>query len=73
MDNFKYYDEMTDEEKEDFIEDLVKHYDEFTTSDLQGVIMARTFKKDRTLFDNMQECDEVLNIVYEKIDKRGEK
>lgn len=54
---------------EEFIEDLVKHYDEFTTSDLQGVIMAKCFKKDRNLWDNMQECDKILNAVYERIDK----
>lgn len=69
MSDFKYYDEMTDKEKEDFIEDLVKHYDEFTTSDLQGVIMARCFKKDRDLWDNMQECDAILNIIYDRVEK----
>jgi len=27
--------------KEEFIQDIVEHYDEFTTSDLQGYIGAR--------------------------------
>ena len=62
---------MNIKEYEEFIEDLVKHYDEFTTGDLQGVIEAKCFKKDRTLWDNMQEADMILNAVYERVNKRG--
>ena len=60
---------------EDFIEDLVKHYDEFTTSDLQAVIEGKCFKKDRSLMDNMLYSDIILTEVYRIIDetrKEGE-
>lgn len=57
---------------EDFIEDLVKHYNEFTTSDLQAVIEGKCFKKDRTLWENFLESDAILNAVYERVEKRGE-
>lgn len=54
---------------EDFIEDLVKNYDDFTTSDLEGVIMAKCFKKDRTLMENMEEMDAILDEVYKRVNK----
>ena len=59
-------------EHADFIDDLVQHYDEFTTSDLQGVIEAKCFKKDRSLMENMLYSDIILTEVYRIIDERGD-
>ena len=59
------------EEYEEFIEDLVEHYDEFTTSDLEGVVMAKCFKKEKSLGENAMEMDTILDEIYKRVDKRG--
>lgn len=47
--------------REEFIQDLVKNYDDFTTSDLQGIIEARCI----TTGEN---ADEILEEIYKNIE-----
>ena len=42
------------------LDDLVKHFDEITTSDLQGVVMAMAMKNPRL------DADEMLEYIYKK-------
>ena len=44
----------------EFIEDLIKNYDDFTTGDLQGIVEARCM----TTGEN---ADEILEEIYKNI------
>ena len=45
---------------EEFIQELVKHYDEIDTSDLQGIVMVRCIKTG-------EDEDEILDEIYKRI------
>ena len=48
--------------REEFIKDMVKNFDEFTTSDLQGVVEARCMRTG-------EDEDELLNEIYNEVEK----
>lgn len=60
----QYYNEMLNNQPlDEFIEDLVKDFDEITTSDLQGVVQARCIR-------TKEDENTILNEIYNKVDKR---
>lgn len=60
----QYYNEMLNNQPlDEFIEDLVKDFDEITTSDLQGVVQARCMR-------TKEDENTILNEIYNKVDKR---
>lgn len=60
----QYFNEMlVNESLETFIKDLVKHHEEFTTSDLQGVVQARCMK-------TKEDENVILNEINKRINKK---
>lgn len=55
------------EEFENFIQDLVEHYNEFTRGDLEGCVMARCFNKDKTLGENAMLMDAILDEIENRV------
>lgn len=47
--------------RQEFIKDIVKNYDEFTTSDLQAVVEARCMQTG-------ENEDELLNEIYMEVE-----
>lgn len=47
--------------RKDFVKEMVESYNELTTSDLQGIVMARCMQTD-------ENEDDLLDEIYERVE-----